>query len=137
MHHLFSRRLNRQIEKENLRNRREHEFDFIERRIAILDFILLNQGYQYLETEPEKFQYFCETLSIGNQFLPAKLYLRRKTPVPAVRYFVDKFPIYLTPSSPVVTFTYIHEGALGFTDFIRHLNRYLPLFGQLCEFRLV
>jgi hypothetical protein len=45
--------------------------------------------------------------------------------------------MYLTPSSPVVTFTYIHEGAPGFTDFIRHLNRYLPLFRQLCEFRLV
>ena len=137
VHHLSSRRLYRQIEKENLRNRREHEFDFIQRRIAMLDFVLMNQGYQYLETEPEKFQYFCETLSIGKQFLPANLYLSRKTPVPAVRYFVDKFPMYLTPSSPVVTFTYIHEGAPGFTDFIRHLNRYLPLFRQLCEFRLV
>ncbi len=136
VHHLFSRRLYRQIEKENLRNRREHEFDFIQRRIAMLDFVLLNHRYQYLETEQEKFQYFCETLSIGKQFLPANLYLSRKTPVPAVRYFVDKFPIYLTPSS-VVTFTYIHEGVPGFTDFIRHLNRYLPLFRQLCEFRLV
>ena len=50
VHHLFSRRLYRLIERENLRNRREHEFDFIRRRIAILDFVLLNQGYHYLET---------------------------------------------------------------------------------------
>jgi len=44
VYHLFARRLYRQIEKENLRNRREHEFEFIKRRIAILDFVLLNQG---------------------------------------------------------------------------------------------
>src|ERR1044072_2611059 len=29
VHHVFSRRLYRRIEKETLRNRREHEFDFI------------------------------------------------------------------------------------------------------------
>jgi hypothetical protein len=137
LHHLFSRRLYRQIEKENLRNRREHEFDFIQRRIAMLDFVLLNQGYQYLETEPEKLRFFCGTLGIGKQFLPATLYLGRKTPIPTVRYFVDKFPMYLISPSPVVTFTYVHEGAPGFTDFIRQLNRYLPLFRQLSEFRMV
>ena len=35
VHHLFSRRLYRQIEKENLRNRRTHEIDFMKCRIAI------------------------------------------------------------------------------------------------------
>src|SRR5713226_4164352 len=108
VYHLFARRLYRQIEKENLRNRREHEFEFIKRRIAILDFVLLNQGYQYLETEPEKIRFFCGTLTVQKNYLTANLYLSRKTPVPAVRYFVNKFPMYLTPSSPVVTFTYIH-----------------------------
>jgi len=137
VYHLFSRRLYREIEKENLRNRREHEFDFIKRRIAILDFVLLNQGYQYLETEPEKLRFFCGTLNIERHFLPSSLYLSRRTAVPTVRYFVDKFPIFLIPSSPVVTFTYIHDGAPGFTDYIRYLERYLPLFRQLSEFRLV
>jgi len=50
VHHLFLRRLYRGIQKENLRNRREHEFGFIKRRVAVLDFVLLNQDYQYLET---------------------------------------------------------------------------------------
>ncbi len=73
-YHLFSRRLYRQIEKENLRNRREHEFDFIKRRIAILDFVLLNLGYQYLETEPEKLRFFCGTaLQIGRKVFAYKL----------------------------------------------------------------
>src|SRR5882724_804609 len=137
VYHLFSRRLYRQIARENLRNRRAHELDFIKRRISILDFVLLNQGYQYLETEPEKVRFFCGALNIQKHYLPARLYLGHKTPSTSVRYFVDKFPMFFVPPSPVVTFTYIHEGAAAFTDFIRHLENYLPLFRQISEFRLV
>ena len=44
IYHLFSRRLYRQIGRENLRNRREHEIEFIRQRIAMLDFVLANPG---------------------------------------------------------------------------------------------
>jgi hypothetical protein len=137
VYHLFARRLYRQIERENIRNRRLHEIDFIKRRIAILDFVLLDNGHQYLETEAEKVRFFCGALNIPKHFLPAKLYLGAKTSPPAVRHFVDKFPMFLVSSSPVVSFTYVHEGATAFADFIRHLETYLPLFRQLSEFRLV
>jgi hypothetical protein len=137
VYHLFSRRLYRQIDRENFRNRREHEIEYIQRRIGILDFVLLNQGYQYLETEPDKVRFFCGTLNIQKHYLPSKLYLGRKTSSTSVRYFVDKFPMFVCSPSPVVTFTYIHEGAVAFTDFVRHLESYLPLFRQISEFRLV
>ena len=137
VYHLFSRRLYRQIERENIRNRRVHEIDFIKRRIAILDFVLLNQGHQYLETEPEKVRFFCGELNIPKQFLPSKLYLAKKASPATVRHFVDKCPMFLVSPSPVVSFTYVHEGAAVFTDFIRQLESYLPLFRQLAEFRLV
>jgi hypothetical protein len=137
VHHLFSRRLYRRIEKENLTNRRDHEFDFIKRCIAILDFVLLNQECQYFETEAEKLRFLSETLNIQKHFLPSSLYLSSTNRVPTIRYFVDNFPMFVVRSSPVVTFTYIHEGTQRFTHFIRHLRRYLPLFRQLSEFRLV
>jgi len=137
VYHLFARQLYRQIEKENLRNRREHEVEFIKRRIAILDFVLLNQTYQYLETEPEKVRFFCGTLNIEKHYLPARLYLGTKTPSTSVRYFVDKFPMFFVASTSVVTFTYIHDGGAVFTDFVRHLESYLPFFRQLPEFRVV
>jgi hypothetical protein len=137
VHHLFSRRLYRQIEKENLRNRRTHEIDFIKRRIAILDFVLLNQRYQYLETEPDKVRFFCGTLNIDKQYLPARLYIGTKTSRPTIRFFQDRFPMFLVSPSPLVTFTYVQEGGLGFTEFVSYLRTYLPLFRQLSEFRLV
>ena len=137
VYHLFSRRLYRQIERENLRNRRAHELDFIKRRIAILDFVLLSQDYQYLETEPDKVQCFCGTLGVEKHYLPVRLYLGRNTSRTSVRYFVDKFPMFLASPSPVVTFTYIHDGGAAFVDLVHHLESYLPLFRQLSEFRFV
>jgi hypothetical protein len=139
IYHLFSRRLYRQIDRENIRNRREHEIEYIRRRIGMLDFVLLNQGYQYLETEPEKTRFFCGQLNVPKHFLPSKMYHGRKSSHPTVRYFVDKFPMFLVnaASAPVVTFTYLqgHEGHL--TEFVRHLETYLPLFRQLSAFRFL
>jgi hypothetical protein len=136
-HHLFSRRLYRQIEKENLRNRRAHEIDFIKRRIAILDFVIANQEYEYLETEPAKVSYFCDQWGINRSYVPARLYLGRKTSRSSVRYFVDKFPMFIGVAPPLVTFTYVHEGPVGFAHFVQHLEDYLPLFRQLSEFRML
>ena len=48
----------------------QHEIEFIQRRIGMLDFVLLNQGHQYLETEPEKVRFFCEQLKVPKS-LPA------------------------------------------------------------------
>ena len=40
-------------------------------------------------------------------------------------------------SSPVVTFTYIQGAEASLTDFVHHLEAYLPLFRQLSEFRFL
>ena len=79
-------------------------------------------------------------LNIPKHFLPAKTLLTdSKTSQPSVRYFVDKFPMFFVDApSPVVTFTYIQKvQQASLTDFVRHLESYLPLFRQLSEFRLV
>jgi hypothetical protein len=139
VYHLFSRRLYRQIDRENIRNRREHEIEFIQRRIGMLDFVLLNQGHHYLETEPEKLRFFCNQLKVPNHFLPSKIYHGQRTSQPTVRYFVDKFPMFFAShaSSTVVTFTYLQGQEVHLTEFVRHLEVYLPLFRQLSEFRFL
>jgi len=138
VYHVFSRKLYHQIGRENLRNRREHEFEYIQRRIGMLDFVLSHPECQYLETEPEKRSYFCDRLKLPTHFLPAKIYYGQKTTQPTVRYFVDKFPMFLDSSisspSPVVTFTYLQGPEASLTEFVHHLQAYLPLFRQLTEF---
>ncbi len=141
VYHLFSRRLYRQIDRENIRNRREHEIQHIQRRIGILDFVLSNQAYQYLETEAEKTSFFCDQLRVPNQFLPSKIYHGHRTSQSTLRYFVDKFPMFIgseaSRSLPVVTFTYLQGPEVNLKEFVRHLEAYLPLFRQLSEFRFL
>jgi hypothetical protein len=124
VYHLFSRRLYRQIGRENIRNRREHEIEFIQRRVGMLDFVLLNQGHHYLETEPEKVRFFSNQLKVPSHFLPSKIYYGQRTSQPAVRYFVDKFPMFFGShaSSTVVTFTYLQGPEVHLTEFVRHLE---------------
>src|ERR1700693_5466259 len=72
--HLFSRTLYGQIDKDNLRNRKRHSFDFMRARLVLLDFILANLELNYFETEQEKVHFFCNDLAIPKESLPAKVY---------------------------------------------------------------
>jgi hypothetical protein len=137
VYHLFSKTMYRQIGKENLRNRRRHSVEFIRTRLVLLDFILANLSYNYLETEHDKVLFFCETLGIANKALPAKTYEGGPRSEPTLRYFVDKFPLFLDRTdslSPVVTFSYVDPGQASLAGFANHLHAYLPLLRQLETF---
>src|SRR5207244_10207468 len=98
--HLYSRKLYFQRGHENRRNLRRHRLEAIQTRLLGLDFILANQGYQYLETEAEKLAYFCDQLHIEKACLPVKLYMGGPTSRPTLRYFVDKFQLFMSSTCP-------------------------------------
>ena len=139
--HLFSRTIYGQIEKDNLRNRRQHSFDFIRTRLVLLDFILANQHLAYFETEQDKVNFFCEKLEVSKDLLPAKIYEGTSGSRPTIRYFVDKFPLFLAPAipaaSPVVTLTFVDSGFETPSAFTAHVNAYLGLFRRLKTFRFL
>ena len=141
IYHLFSRTLYGEIEKGNLRNRRTHSFDFIRTRLVLLDFVLRHTDVEYLESEEDKVDFFCETLRIAKEFLPAKVYEGAPGSRPTVRYFVDKFPMFvaqpLPVSPPVVTLSYVDCGSGTMAGFLTHLGAYQPLFRQLASFRFL
>jgi hypothetical protein len=138
--HLFARKLYRQLGRENLRNRRRHELDYIQTRIAILDFVLANPTLSYLETEDDKVAFFCRDLNIEARHLPSKTYLGRRTIQPTVRYFVDRFPMFFSESDSrarMVTFSFIQGSEANLSAFVHHLQAYSTLFRELREFRFL
>lgn len=141
VYHLFSKTIYSAIGKENLRNRRRHSPEFIKTRLVLLDFVIANQQYDYLETEQQKVQYFCEQLGISKKTLPTKAYEGSRGTEPTLRYFVDKYPLFLDSSghapSPVVTFSFVDPGQASIKGFATHLNAYEELFRQLNEFRFL
>src|SRR5439155_1247049 len=83
------------IGRENLRNRRAHSLEHIRTRLVALDFILAHLQYEYLETEDDKLNYFCQQLDLPKELLPRKLYSGAVHNRTTERYFVDKFPQFL------------------------------------------
>ena len=141
IYHLFSRTLYGQIEKGNLRNRRKHSFEYIRTRLVLLDFILANPEAEYLETEQDKVTFFCEKLGVAKEFLPGKVYEGGPGSRPTIRYFVDKFPLFvaapLPGTPPVVTLSYVDSGLGSMAGFLTHLAAYQPLLRQLQAFRFL
>jgi len=139
VYHVFARKLYRHLGRENLRNRREHEIEYVQRRLAMLDFVLSHLDLHYLETEPEKHAYFEQKCGIPAHHFPSKTYHGKPDSPPTVRYFVDRFPMYVDSSSapPVVTLSYIQPAEANLSEFVRHLETYLPLFRQLSEFQFL
>ncbi len=137
IYHLFARKLYRQLGRENLRNRREHELEYVRRRIAMLDFVLSHISLDYLETEPEKRAYFEQTLGVSCHLLPSRTYHGQPPSQPTVRYFVDRFPMFVDRSSStaVVAFSYIEPAEANLSELARHLADYVPLFRVLPVFR--
>lgn len=139
VYHVFAQKLYRYLGRENLRNCREHEIEYVQKRIDIFDFILAHLDYDYLETEPEKRAYFEGACGVASDVLPSRTYHGRNEAQPTVRYFVDRFPMFVLRSSspPVVAFSYIQPGEANLTGFARHLADYLPLFRSLPAFRFL
>ena len=139
--HLFSRLIYGRIEKDNLRNRRRHSFEYIRVRLVLLDFVLENLDCDFLETEYDKVRFFCETLAVPMDALPAKVYEGGPNSRPTVRYFVDKFPLFFPPnvsaSPAVVTFTYVDSGVSSAANLGMHLAAYQGLFRHLNAFRFM
>ena len=139
--HLFSRTVYRQLDKDNLRNRKRHSFDFIRTRLVLLDFILANQDLTYFEMEQDKVSFFCSQLGVPQDCLPAKVYEGTAPDQQTTRYFVDKFPLFVAPpfpgAHPVVTFSYVDSGLERPSNFASHLCAYQPLFRHLNSFRFL
>jgi hypothetical protein len=139
--HLFSRTLYGPMDKDNLRNRKRHSFEFMWTRLVLLDFILANQEFAYFETEQDKVNFFYNELGISRDCLPAKVYEGATPNRQTIRYFVDKFPLFLAPPlpglSPVVTFSYVDSGFERPSTFASHLAVYGRLFQQLNTFRFL
>jgi len=58
---------------DNVRNRRRHSFDYIRTRLVQMDFLLENPSHDFLETESDKINFFCEFLAVSKDALPAKV----------------------------------------------------------------
>ena len=135
VYHVRSRQLYEAIDNAHLRNRREHELDYIKTRLLALDFILANPEDRYFETGEEKRRYLIERFKLSESlFSPSNEHGRGIM-------FSEGFPLCVACPSPdympVVTFTYVDPEHRNLDRYIAHLRTYRPLFRQLPSFQFV
>ena len=125
------------IGKENIRNRRKHTFEFMKTRLAILDFVLGHPQHDYFEGEAEKFQYFEERFHFRPQDMPGRTYHGANKVPDTIRYFVDKFPLFLDSTlagEPLITLTFIDPGLGNLEAFKTHVSAYATFLGRIPRF---
>jgi hypothetical protein len=133
-YHLCARSIYGAIDKENSSNRKESGDSRAILKLKILDFILDNFNEDYLEEEADKVRFFTEQKNIGFNLLPAKVYESSQGTQATVRYFVDKFPLFVSNDNGTATipvFTYFEDEYERVTSFAAHLNWYKPLLHAL------
>jgi hypothetical protein len=139
--HLSSRAIYRIIGHENLRHRRSHQIDYVKTKLLGLDYVLQNPTLEYFPTEEEKVHLFTKVLSVPMAALPAKAYRTPNSKTETLRYFVDKYPLFLSEISlpaPVVHFTYVDPGPYTtIVDFLNHLRSYAALFARMDVIRML
>jgi hypothetical protein len=133
-YHLSARSIYRIIGKENSANRKETGETRAYLKLRILDFVLDNFNEDYLEEEADKVRFFTEQRGISRDLLPSKIYENRHGTEATLRYFVDKFPLFVSTdagplSIPVFTYFEPEDGRL--VSFPAHLNWYKPLLSAL------
>lgn len=137
VYHLTHRRIYSALDRENIRNRRAHSFEFVKIRLAILDFILGHLQYEYFEGESDKVRYFQEHFQIPPSEMPGRTYTGANRAPDTIRYFVDKFPLFLdsqAPGQPLLTLTYIDPGFGNLSGFQTHLQAYSAFLSRLPRF---
>jgi hypothetical protein len=130
VYHIFSRKVFGAIGHDDLRTRRKHQLEYIKTRLVTLDFVLGNQECQYLGTEADKLAFFEKEVGIGLSILPSKVYRSNRSSRTTVRYFVDRFPIFLRDcgaGNRTLFFTYVDWGAPTLRGFVTHLESYASL----------
>ena len=136
--HLFSRQIYGAIDKDNLRNRRQLSKELIRTRLLILDFILSDPNRQHLETEADKVPILQPRTRNSTDPDSVPHLQKPESGSQTDRYFVDRFPIFLTNEPlPTPTFVYCDSDLPGLFGYLTHVRNYEQLLRRLHGFNLV
>jgi hypothetical protein len=141
IYHIGAKPFFEAIGEQDNRNRRWRQPYSIKIKLMGFDYVLAHREHQYLTTETEKLDYFSGNLGIDSSYLPGRIYRSKDGRIKTARYFVDKFPLFLsgTPGAapPVVCFCYIDGEVRKPSGFDTYLLQYRDLFARLDSFRVV
>jgi len=142
IYHLGARSFYEVIADDDNPNQRWRQPLSVKTKLMGLDFVLAHPQHRYLATEGEKIDFFCSTLGLEQDRLFTRDYPSRHPAGPKrTRYFVDRFPIFVTNAAtnvgPLVSFCYVDGARAKPSGFETYLEHYRALFSSLPAFEVV
>jgi hypothetical protein len=135
IYHVGNKAFFETIGEEDNRNRRWRQPYSVKVKLMGFDFVLAHLEHRYFATESEKFDYFSGVLGINSKSFPTRVYHSKSGRVTTTRYFVDKFPLFLSGApgapSPVVSFCYIDGSIRKPSGFDTYVMQYRELWARL------
>jgi hypothetical protein len=112
--HLSAKSIYVALNQQDNRNRRRVTPPQIARKLMLLDYILSEPAVDWMATERDKVNLFTQHFSIDAGDLPCRVYrAARGTEPPTTRFFVDKLPIGVVETPPVVRLVYLVVDTTG------------------------
>ncbi len=139
LYHIGNKPFFRLLIQDDNRHRRRHESIYIRAKLMLLDYVLTQPQGQFLPTEEEKIEYFCQRLALPEEVLPVKVYYSRpgRQKSQTKRYFVEKYPIQVDPETGLVSFGFIDDGAGSPPSFRLWISQYERLIRAVPKSRIV
>jgi hypothetical protein len=131
LYHLHAKPIYAALGVPDIRHRKDAPDSYrIRTKLMGFDYVLAHPGRRFLPTEVSKLEYFHDELKVPMEVLPTKLYTGERGDR-TKRYFLDKFPISIDPTTGQITFAYIASGSFTDISFATWLNQYTPLMMNL------
>jgi len=128
--HLSSKTFYRAILTEDSRLRRGMSAGLMRQRLQFMDFIVLNPEARYLTTESAKCDIITAQFGVTRDVLPRQTYCSRSGEATTVRYFPERFPLFIkeTPMDVLLGVVYGEDPAHSFAAFRKFITDNRPLF---------
>ena len=129
--HLCAKPIYSALEQEDNRHRRQQDPFLLRAKLMGLDYVLTRPEIRFLPTETAKLEYFVGQRKIPQSLLPSRTYTGKSAGDTTVRFFIEKYPVWIDPETARVGFAYMDDGVFTPPSFANWLRQHYALITEL------
>lgn len=139
VYHLDNKRFYRAILTEDSRLRRDMSPGLMRQRLQFMDYICRHPEDEYLPTEQIKREIITAQFKVSESVLPQQYYASKQGAEPTLRYFPDRFPLFIreTPTSVSLGIIYGEDPANSFRSFRKFVIENRPFLDAISALTFV
>jgi len=131
LYHLHAKPLYCAMGQDDNRHRRRKDPFSLRAKLMGLDYVLARPQLRFLPTEQSKCEYFLRERNLPPRFLPTKTYTAKNGAGTTVRFFIEKYPVWVDPLTERVGLGYMDDGVFTPPSFPTWLRQHYALISEI------